>query len=96
MSHQDPTLTILVITANDPGLSASVAEVVRNIKKGYFYNWLSFNNDTLRFYLEAVRSYEGLLKDDIQAIETDKDLAFLLTDRDKKDLEIQTELTRVQ
>ncbi len=62
----------------------------------HMYSWLSFNNDTLHFYLEAIRFYEGLLKDDIQAIESDKDLAFLLGEREKKEFEIQKEFVRVQ
>jgi hypothetical protein len=62
----------------------------------HMYNWLSFNNDTLHFYLEAIKFYEGLLKDDVQAIESDKDLAFLLGEREKKEFEIQKELIRVQ
>lgn len=61
----------------------------------HMYSYLSFNNDTLHFYLEAIKYYEGLLKDDVAAIESDKDLAFLLAERDKNNLEIQKELERV-
>ena len=62
----------------------------------YVYHLLSFNNDTLRFYLEAIKFYEELLKEDIQAIESDKDLAFLLREREKREFEVQKELMRVQ
>jgi len=58
------------------------------------YNWLSFNNDTIHFYLESTKFYEELLKEDIAAIEGDKDLAFLLEERDKNNLEIHQELGR--
>lgn len=58
----------------------------------HVYTWLSLNNDTIRFYLESIKFYEGLLKDDIAVIEGDKDLALLLEGRDKNNLEIQNEL----
>jgi uncharacterized protein (TIGR02391 family) len=60
----------------------------------HMYNWLSFNNDTIHFYLESIKFYEGLLKEDVAAIENDKDLALLLEERDKNNLEIQKELQR--
>ncbi|MFO7633986.1 MAG: TIGR02391 family protein [Caldilinea sp.] len=62
----------------------------------HMYSWLSFNSDTLRFYLEAIKFYEALLWEDIQAIETDADLAFLLEERDKSEFEVKKELARVQ
>lgn len=58
------------------------------------YSWLSFNNDTIHFYLESIKYYESLLQDDIAAIENDRDLAFLLQERDKNNLEIHEELRR--
>jgi len=61
----------------------------------HMYSYLSFNNDTLHFYLESIKFYEGLLKEDLVAIESDKDLAFLLAERDKNNLEIKKELERV-
>ena len=62
----------------------------------HIYNWVSFNNDTLHFYLEAIKFYEELLKEDVQAIESDKDLAMLLGERERGEFEIQRELARVQ
>ena len=60
------------------------------------YNLLSFNSDTLHFFFEAIKFYEELLKEDIQTIENDKDLAFLLGEREKKEFDIQKELVRIQ
>lgn len=61
----------------------------------HMYSWISFNRDTLKFYLAAVKFYENLLKEDIDAIENDDDLAVLLDDRDKNKLEIYQELKNV-
>jgi hypothetical protein len=61
----------------------------------FVYNWVSLNNDTIHFYLEAVKYYESLLQEDIAAIKGDKDLALLLNDRDTDNLEIFGELNRV-
>jgi uncharacterized protein (TIGR02391 family) len=59
------------------------------------YNLLFINNDTMHFYLAAIKYYEALLQDDVAAIESDEDLAFLLAPRDKKNLEIQKELDHI-
>lgn len=61
----------------------------------HMYSWISFNNDTLHFYLAGVEHYENLLKEDINAIEEDKDLAFLLSEKEKNRLEIYQELAQV-
>jgi uncharacterized protein (TIGR02391 family) len=62
----------------------------------HMYSLLFINNDTMHFYLAAIQYYEGLLKDDIEAIKADKDLALLLAERDKDNLEIHKELDRVE
>lgn len=59
------------------------------------YNLLSFNSDTIHFYLESVKFYEGLLEEDVAAIKSDKDLAFLLVAQDEKNIEVLKELARV-
>lgn len=60
-------------------------------RDNHMYSWLSFNNDTILFYLSAIEFYENLLKEDIIAIEEDKDLAFLLSEGEKTKLEIYQE-----
>jgi hypothetical protein len=59
------------------------------------YSWLFFYRDTYEFHLAAVKFYEQILKDDLNALKADPDINQILDDEVLKSLPLHKEIQRV-
>lgn len=60
------------------------------------YYGIMFYPDTIRFFVEATKHYQQLLKADLDAISSDKDLNAILTEDEIKGFPIYQEMLKVQ